>query len=270
MAAGDSLETFLLYVNKTPTCWLWTGAITHHGHGRVTWNRQTKLAHRVSWILHNGLILPGLVVCHTCPNKLCVRPSHLYLGTVADNASDGNRVPYGKATVPYLSRKHDVAQWFWNILGNPTDATICWLWPKATNKWGYGLFRLSLPDGTKETLAHRAAWILTHGPIPPDMRVCHNCPQGDNPTCCNPHHMWLGSQADNIRDRNAKGRMPYGTRTNDKNGRWALKYDACIECGTTEHPHKQHGRCSLCHWRWYNPQRREAQARWYRSKKGNI
>jgi hypothetical protein len=165
-----------------------------------------------------------------------------------------------------LSRKHNADQWFWNILGNPTDSTACWLWPKSTNTSGYGLFRLSWPDGTKETSAHRVAWVLTYGPIPPGQVVCHNCPTGDNPACCNPHHLWLGSQADNIRDCNAKGRIPYGSRSHDLQGRWSLKYDQCIECHTTEHPYHLRGRCSKCHWRWYNKTRRPFvhRSRWSR------
>jgi hypothetical protein len=51
--------------------------------------------------------------------------------------------------------------------------------------------------------AHRVAWIATNGPIPPGAIVCHAC---DNPPCCNPGHLWLGRDADNNADKEAKGR----------------------------------------------------------------
>lgn len=52
--------------------------------------------------------------------------------------------------------------------------------------------------------ANRAAWVLVNGPIPDGMLVCHHC---DNPPCCNPAHLFLGTNSDNIADRDAKGRQ---------------------------------------------------------------
>jgi hypothetical protein len=51
--------------------------------------------------------------------------------------------------------------------------------------------------------SHRAAWKLTHGPIPDGLQVLHRC---DNPPCCNPAHLFLGTQQDNIADMHKKGR----------------------------------------------------------------
>src|SRR5688500_9072371 len=76
----------------------------------------------------------------------------------------------------------------------------CWLWPGRLDRCGYG----TLGDGKKgNMLAHRAAWIVTHGPIPDGMKVCHKC---DNPRCVRPDHLFLGTQHDNIMDCRAKGR----------------------------------------------------------------
>ncbi len=77
--------------------------------------------------------------------------------------------------------------------------TGCWLWGGAINSHGYGFFtRL---DGRKNIKAHRAAWILYRGRIPDGLFVLHNCPSGDISGCCNPDHLWLGTQGDNMRDR---------------------------------------------------------------------
>jgi hypothetical protein len=51
--------------------------------------------------------------------------------------------------------------------------------------------------------AHRAAWELTNGPIPADQQVLHRC---DNPACCNPAHLKLGTHFDNMQDRKRAGR----------------------------------------------------------------
>ena len=68
-------------------CWLWTGAVDKDGYGKITINYQDHRVHRVVFKLTKGD--PGdLPVLHTCDNPPCCRPSHLYLGTHADNARD--------------------------------------------------------------------------------------------------------------------------------------------------------------------------------------
>lgn len=79
----------------------------------------------------------------------------------------------------------------------------CWLWDGPMHgKTGYGQFNC---DGSR-CFAHRAAWILTHGPIPPGMFICHRC---DTPRCVRPDHLFLGTQSDNMRDMHSKGRSVF-------------------------------------------------------------
>ena len=92
MAKTDS--AFWAKVRKTPTCWLWIGATNgEKGYGQLQRHAIKKrpiLAHRYSWFLEHGSF-PRNYVCHHCDTPLCVRPSHLFVGTHKDNMADCNR-----------------------------------------------------------------------------------------------------------------------------------------------------------------------------------
>ncbi len=75
----------------------------------------------------------------------------------------------------------------------------CWLWLACTDRKGYGQFRAK----GKMAKAHRFSYELFKGKIPKGLFCLHSC---DVPSCVNPAHLWLGSDADNVRDMILKGR----------------------------------------------------------------
>lgn len=118
-----------------------------------------------------------------------------------------------------LSEK-DIARFWAKVDKNgpiqPHMETQCWIWSGGMNRLGYGKLRVH----DKYILTHRIAWTLANGPIPQGTGyhgtcALHRC---DNPACCRADHIFLGTHAENMADREAKGRNnpQYGDRNGSR------------------------------------------------------
>lgn len=171
------------------SCWRWTGSTGQGGGPTMVLAGSTKSVRRVVYEMATGEKLePRDLVVVTCDHKWCLNPKHLFR-------------EFG-----------DITKRFWQLV-KKEDGDGCWEWQGYYFESGYGGIKID----QKQRQAHRVSWELAHGPIEghvpghPDLEVCvcHRC---DNPRCVRPDHLFLGTDADNHRDAEAKGRVSRGEK----------------------------------------------------------
>ncbi len=186
-------------------CWIWIGARDKNGYG-VFENEGRHHAYRFLWEQLNGPVQKGLCVSHKCNVQPCVNPAHLHLQSHAANMAykmacgrwSGVKV-YNRWVRPM---RRTLFHRFWKRV---KKTNTCWLWTGSLNGDGYGTFSFYGPI----IAVHRVVWMLLKSEIPQGMNVLHTC---DVRNCVNPNHLYLGTQKDNRRDADVRGRtnLPKG------------------------------------------------------------
>ncbi len=153
-------------VNKTETCWLWTGCL-RKGTGMVRGDEPgTRLsAHVVAWEMTKGPVPEGFLLVRLCTSRACINPEH--------------RSP--RKPLSFEER----------LWANTEKTDTCWLWHGLTNKEGYGRTK----NEGKSLIAHRAFYELLVGPIPEGLTLDHLCRVRN---CVRPDHLEPVTSGENV------------------------------------------------------------------------
>ncbi len=135
-------------------------------------------------------------------------------------AYTGKAVPVPPHDNRRLYFRGAIAPRFWAQIHIRSDDE-CWLWGGTMLMSGYGRIYWR----GKNWRAHRLMWTLTHGSIPEGLLICHHC---DNKRCCNPAHLFIGTNADNMNDRIPKARKRGAEKLTDAD---VLEIRARRTCG---------------------------------------
>jgi len=168
-------------VQSPDECWNWIGKI-HKASGRgyfvyKSGRRVSGLSNRIAKEIQLNKPLDGFWVKDSCGNRLCCNPSHL--------------------VCELMEFTEDV---FWEMCDKSDGDDACWPWKGVIDKDGCGRYK----HRKKSIRANRSAYEFFYKEIiPSGAFACHKC---DNPSCCNPRHIFIGTPKDNAVDRSVKGR----------------------------------------------------------------
>jgi hypothetical protein len=111
---------------------------------------------------------------------------------------------------------------FWvKVVANAPD--VCWPWTGALTHNGYGKFSIGPRGAQRVVRSHRLVWEMVYGNVPNGMQVLHRC---DNRRCCNPEHLFLGTNLDNVADKLAKNRQARPVNPRGVGGRFVTMAEA--------------------------------------------
>lgn len=115
-------ERFWRRVEKTETCWLWTGRLAE-GYGITSYQGRNQRAHRVSWIMANGPIPEGLTIDHLCRVRNCVNPAHMEPVPNTENVRRGNGLFVSNARKTHCKHGHEFSSE--NTRHAPNGSRVC-------------------------------------------------------------------------------------------------------------------------------------------------
>ncbi len=178
-------------------CWAWLGGRSGKGVPVMYEAGKTVPVRRLLWQMHHGALPEGRATSTTCSNVGCVNPSHLEI----------------------ILFKAGVEERFWSHVDKSAGPDACWPWKDAASfRNGYGMFRI----GWKKPIAQasRLAYQLANNivELQTENFIMHSC---DNPPCCNPAHLTLGTAKENNADMIAKGRAAHQRYPEEQRARLA-------------------------------------------------
>lgn len=185
-------------------CLEWPFTRTRGGYGLVRYDRKLQAVHRIAFRLSVGPIPEGQWVRHKCDNRGCYSPHHLELGDRAANVADmmaRGRYKNGwkeGQKFPVLVTPN-LADFLAETVRAHGLSDSCLEWPASLDGRGYGQVSF---QGRRATVS-RVAYELFYGIAPGRLHVLHRC---DNRKCYAAAHLFLGTNADNMADKIAKGR----------------------------------------------------------------
>jgi len=137
--------------------------------------------------------------------KSCGCKSNDFRAIASTKYAPPERAENGIKKMPILTQ--ELVDRFWSKIKNTGSVDDCWQWQAGTSAAGYGIFNI----GETDYIATRVSYNLHYKKDPLELCVLHKC---DNPKCCNPHHLFLGTKSDNMKDMTSKGRSNKGINVN--------------------------------------------------------